>query len=197
MKHTRVMLLLLILALILSACGGEEAAQPQEPYTCSAGGYTVTVDPINRTITHKEDVYTYTISTSNDKTDYTIRYPNGGVYHWTQEEYTGYGGWNGYYDEAGYISGDYLLSVLRDLPESKRQEHHADAPQGLIYGIALLLIGVLCVGVPELSFYANYGWAIKDAEPSELYLGWTKAIGILFVVVGFLMTMVSIILFLC
>ena len=75
MKHFRLLLPLLVLALFLSGCAGE----PQ-PYEYTSGEYTVTVDPINQTITGNGQVYTYTVERTQVADWYEITFSDvGGV----------------------------------------------------------------------------------------------------------------------
>ncbi|MTI49511.1 MAG: histidine kinase [Firmicutes bacterium] len=42
----------------------------------------------------------------------------------------------------------------------------------------LIIAGVINILAPQLSFHLSKGWMFKSAEPSELYLGVTRLIGI-------------------
>ena len=78
MKHFRILLPLLVLALVLSGCSGEPI-----PYEYSRGGDTVTVDPINQTITNGSEVFTYTMEDRGAKKSFEITFPDGSRYWWT------------------------------------------------------------------------------------------------------------------
>lgn len=175
MKHTHLLLLLLVLSLLLSACGEVS----QEPYTHSEGGYSFTVDPMNQTITHGSDVYSYTVEDSaTGKINYEIFYPDGSIYHWTRDNSIGYGGWSDIeHDEDRYISGDILVGAI---PVSQPREKNGS----VFYGLILIAMGAANFFLPELPFYLRYGWAVRDAEPSEMYLIITKAGGILVAILG-------------
>lgn len=173
MKHFRVLLPLLVLALLLSGC----AEKAQNPYSYTQGGNTVTVDPENGTITQGENVYTYTVEEGRNYTSYEIRYPNGGTYYWTTTEVSGVGGGNEAYDESEYLPGHLLVNALeRPAP---RQRHGN-------FVVGLMLIGLGAVGffLPELPFYLRYGWAVENAVPSDAYITWSKIGGVLSAVLG-------------
>ena len=177
MKHFRILLPLLILALVLSGCG--QTAQVPYDYTVHAltGDVTFTVHPATCTITHGEDVYTYQVEKSGSRTSYVIDYPNGATFHWTQSETGGAGGWSDDYDEGRYISGNILVDAIE---KSQPREVSGNI------GIGLLLIGLGAVNffLPQLSFYLRYGWAVENAEPSDTYIIMTRAGGVLAALVG-------------
>lgn len=173
MKHFRLLLPLLLLALVLSACG----EQVQEPYDYTYNGKTITVDPENCTILDGADVYDYIIEKSTSRTSYVITYPNGATYHWTATETGGAGGWSENYDENQYIGGKILVKALEaGQPREKTGN----------VGIGLLLMGLGAVDffLPELPFYLKYGWKFENAEPSEGYLTLTRVVGAIAAVLG-------------
>ena len=177
MKHFRILVFLLVLALVLSAC----ANQRQEPYeyTFSLHGQvkTIKINPETQTILDGTDVYYYTVTEVGSGTDYDITYPNGGTYWWMSTKYSGHGGWGDNYDDNRYIPGDILIYAL--------QENQPWERNGNI-GIGLLLLGLGAVNffIPELPFYLRYGWAVENAEPSDTYLTLTKGGGILAMILG-------------
>lgn len=177
MKHFRLILPLLILALILSGCAGEPM-----PYEYVRGDICVTVDPINCTITHGETVYLYEVEKTDTRTEYVIQYPNGAIYYWTSTRNGGSGGWSDDYDELSYIPGDFLVDALG---QSVSQTSPSREKTGNV-GIGLLLMGLGAVNffLPEIPFYLRYGWAVENAEPSDAYITWTKIGGALAAVLG-------------
>jgi hypothetical protein len=171
-KHFRILLPLLILALVLSGCGGES-----QPYEYTQGGKTVTVDPVNHTVTHGADVYTYTMEKRGSITSYVIDYPNGGIYHWSATKHGGAGGGNEAYDEIAYLSGGFLVNAIESsIPPEKTGFAAA--------GILLMVLGGVNFFFPELPFYLKYGWAVENAEPSDAYITMAKFGGILAAVAG-------------
>ena len=172
MKHLRLLLPLLILALVLSGCAGE----PQ-PYEYTAQGITVWVDPAAGTILHNGETISYTMDVGSNSTRYQITYPDGSQYYWTAVKYGGSGGWSDDYQEWKYLPGDFLVDALeQSVPREK---------QGNV-GMGLLMMGVGAVNFfhPELPFYLKYGWRFANAEPSDIYLTFTKIGGAIVAVAG-------------
>lgn len=171
MKHFRLILPLLILALLLSGCAGEP-----EPYEYTSGGATVTVDPINQTITNGQEIFTYVIVDVGAGDRYEITFPDGSLYYWTDSGNGGSGGWSDTFD-TDRTYADFLVDALRQsVPREK-----VGSP---VKGLLLMGLGALNFFLPQLPFYLRYGWAVKDAEPSEAYLGLSKAGGVLLAVAG-------------
>ncbi len=177
MKHFRILLPILILALVLSACG----STAQEPYTYTfgtdSGAKTITVNPETCTILDGTDVYHYTAKESVNGIDYDITYPNGGTYWWMAINHGGHGGWSDSYDETRYISGDILVDALQQSAPREKTDN---------VGLGLLLMGLGAMNffLPEIPFYLKYGWAVENAEPSDAYITWTKAVGAVLAVAG-------------
>ena len=177
MKHFRILLPLLILALLLSACGSTS----QEPYeyTFSRNGQikTLHINPEAQTILDGTTVYRYTVEEGSNQTYYEIVYPNGGRYYWTATKHGGQGGWSDGYNDRLYLSGDILVDALQvNRPREKVGN----------FGLGLLLMGLGAVNffLPELPFYLKYGWAVENAEPSDAYITWTKVGGVIAAVLG-------------
>ena len=176
MKHFRLLLPLLVLALLLSGCAGEPMPYDTN-YSTGSGSYSFTVDPAAGTITCGEDVYTYRVETSGSRTSYVIDYPNGAIYHWTATSAGGAGGWSDDYDESRYIPGDVLVHSL-ELNQPRQKTGNI--------GIGLLLMGLGALNffIPELPFYLRYGWAVENAEPSDAYITVTRIGGAIAAVLG-------------
>lgn len=173
MKHFRILLMLLILAMVLSGC----ANTVREPYDYTFSGKTITVYPETNTITDGLDVYTYQIEETQSRTSYVIHYPNGATYHWTATETGGAGGWSDDYDESRYIRGNILVNALE---QSQPRERVGNI------GVGLLLMGLGAVNffLPELPFHLRYGWAVENAKPSGAYITWTKVCGAIAAIAG-------------
>ena len=184
MKHLRIFIPLLVLALILSGCAGETSRMPYDTnYSTGSREYSFTVDPAAGTITCGEDVYTYQVEKSGNRTSYVIDYPNGAIYHWTATESGGSGGWDDDYDPERYIPGDVLVHSL-ELNQPREKTGNV--------GIGLLLMGLGAANffMPELGFYLRYGWAVRNAEPSDAYLTMAKIGGALAAVLGLVLCVV-------
>lgn len=172
MKHFRILLPLLILALLLSGCAGEPM-----PYEYTSGGATVTVDPINCTISNGKEVFTYTLEDQGSRTHYEITFPDGSQYYWTDSGNGGSGGWSDDFDIDRYSYAGFLVDALKQSAPREKQGN---------VGIGLLLMGLGAVNffLPELPFYLKYGWAVENAEPSDAYITWTKVGGVIFAIAG-------------
>jgi hypothetical protein len=176
-KHLRILLPLLILALILSGCG----KQSPEPYTYTFSRdnqvITLTVNPETRTILDGTDVYDYVAEKHGSITSYVITYPNGATYHWTATEHGGAGGWSDDYDETAYISGNILVFAIEEGMPREKQGNPA-------LGLLIVLLGGIHALFPKIPIYIKYGWRFENAQPSEAYLLVTRIGGILAVIAG-------------
>lgn len=151
-----ILLCLLALLLLLTACGGETSSVYEQ------NGYTVDLE--NRTITHGEDVYTFAISGGGSGSEITITYPNGATYHWTWNGNFGHGGWSDDYDPDRYADGETLMGLLNFEPEPEKS-----GPSPLL-AILLLAAGIFNLVSPRTAWYLSYGWRFKNAEPSDAAL---------------------------
>ena len=178
MKHFRILILLLILALALSGCAGAASRMPYDTnYSTGSREYSFTVDPAAGTITSGDEVYTYQAEKSGKHTSYTIHYPNGSSYYWTSTDGGGSGGWSNDYDPERYIPGDVLIHSLE---LNQPREKIGNVGMGLI----LMGLGAVNFFLPELPFYIRYGWAVRDAEPSDAYITWAKIGGVIAAALG-------------
>ena len=176
MKHFRFLLPLLVLALVLSGCRCESL----EPYTYNVNDRTINIYPESGTIVDGLDVYHYTRTENHNGTvDYVITYPNGGRFNWTETENGGYGGANGA-NESMYLSGNTLVWALE-------AGEPAEKVGNVFGGIVLIALGAANFFFPELPFHLRYGWAVKNAEPSDAYLTWGRICGVIAAVGGLLL----------
>ena len=151
MRRPIFLMLCLLAAILLTACGGQERSSVYEK-----NGYTV--DRENCTIVHGEDVYTYEISGGGSSIQ--ITYPNGATYHWTWSGNMGYGGWSDGYDPERYADGDTLI----DLVDFQPPRESSGNP---LLGLLALAAGVFNLVSPRTAWYLSYGWRFRDAEPSD------------------------------
>lgn len=53
-----------------------------------------------------------------------------------------------------------------------------------IFGLLLLFFGGLSAINPEAAWQLEIGWKVKDAEPSDAYLLYTRVVGIILCIIG-------------
>lgn len=172
MKHFRLLLPLLVLALVLSGCSGEPM-----PYEYTQGGNTVTVDPVSQTITNGSEVFTYTVEDRGAKKSFEIVFPDGSRYWWTAGNGGGAGGWSDDFDTDRWSYAGFLVDAL----EQSAPRQKTGNP---VVGLLLMGLGAVNFFLPELPFYLKYGWAVENAEPSDAYITWTKIGGVIIAILG-------------
>lgn len=177
MKRLRILIPLILLALILCACGQKESATV---YAIVQDGVSLTVNTGNRTITHGTDVYRFTVEGSGSTT-VTVYYPNGATYYWEYNDNLGFGGGTGDYD--GYLDGDILIGAITTaMPK--------EDPLNIvlvIVGVALIGWGLVSVLRPEVAFHAKfwkYIFFVKDVEPADGALTWFRFAGVVDIIIG-------------
>ena len=179
MKRFAMLLICFLMGLSLCACGAE--TDTDRTYTVERNGRTFTVDPAAQTISDGEYTYGYEVSAGGSSAEIEITYPNGAAYYWTQRGSITTGGWSGDYDETRYVSGDILCDIVG---------RGAPAPAGTASPGKLFLIlfciplGIFHIIWPQAAWYLEYGWRFRNAEPSDLALGFNRFGGIVLVIVG-------------
>lgn len=179
MKHFRVLFPILILALVLSACGSTS----REPYDYTYNGKTIKVFPEAATIVDGLDVYRYTVKESANGADYEIIYPNGGRYWSNTGKHISTSGWSDGYNDKLYLSGEILVSALE-----KNQPRQRSGNVGL--GLLAIAMGAWHTLSPESVFYLNKGWMFKNAEPSEGYLMMIRVGGVIAIIAGLVLCVI-------
>lgn len=164
----RILIFLLILVLLLSACGGETVK------TVEYRGRTFILDTENHTITQGDTVYGYEIS--GDR--YTVTYPDGAQYYMSWSGHIGTGGGNSQYHESGRTDGDLLVDLLRDQQPRKKN------PENFLLGLICIGLGLLNAAAPYAAWYIGHGWRFENAEPSGAYLTLIRVGGIIMIIVG-------------
>lgn len=165
----------ILLTLLLCACGTSEASTV---YTVTKNNIDYVVDTENKTISDGHHTYQYDFSGNSSNYSITIKYPNGATYWWNKSGYTGHGGWSDNYDEKRYVDGDILTEVV--LEKAPREQKSGQ-------GFAALLVaavGVFNIMSPQTAWYLEYGWRFKNAEPSDLALGFNRVGGLIAVIVA-------------
>lgn len=161
-----------LLLLLLTGC----REKPSPICTITYMDQEYTLDQVKQTITHSGDVYHYQFSGN----EITLEYPNQATY--SQTDYGGSiaSGWTENYDDARYVPGDVLIGVLHaDSPPSRRTGNP-------LIGLLFLAVGLWNAISPYSSWYLSHGWRYKNAEPSDLALGLTRAGGIFAILLGIL-----------
>lgn len=175
MKYARICLLIL-LALILCACGQEESATV---YTVAQDGVRLTVDTENMTITHGTDVYRFEINSST----VTVYYPNGATYYQEFSDSLIHGGGIGDYDSERYVDSGILIAAITD---AMPQEDSLNIVPAIV-GVVLIIWGFVSVLYPEVAFRAKfwkYNFFVKDVEPADGTLAWFRFTGVVGIIVG-------------
>ncbi len=167
----KILLTMITMILLLSACGKGSI------YTVTYGEEEFIVDTVNHTISHYDEVYKYQVSGSR----YEITYPDNSTYWWSQQGNFGSGGFSDDYNEAKYVSGDVLVDVLSSKYESSNTQ------KSFLLIIILLIIGIWHVVSPYSTWYLNYGWRYKNAEPSDTALFLARFSGIVTIIIALIL----------
>ena len=145
----------------------------ESKYTITKENEIFFIDTINQTISHDNEVYKYKI----DGNSYEITYPDNSRYWYKQEENGGFGGWSDDYNETKYISGSLLIDILSN-------EHSKTNKEKNFFAIFILFIlGGWNIIFPYSSWYLNYGWRYKDAEPSDAALILARLSGVIIIII--------------
>lgn len=182
MKKITLLLSLLCIFLLCSACMEE----PDPTYDVTVNGRIFAVDSVGRTIECDGQVISYTFSGGGSAgTKYEFTYPDGATYSWLDRDFTGNGGWSDDYDESIHIPGEDLIEVLS--PSTPQNREKKGNP---MLGFLLIAVGLFNAIAPQKAWYISYGWRYKDAEPSDVALGWARFTGIAGIVIGVILLFV-------
>ncbi len=163
-------LLLCLCLLMVTACGAESRSSVYEK-----DGFVIDTD--NRTITHGEDVYTYTLSGGSSSTFVEFTYPNGATYSWTKQGNMSHGSWSDDYDPERYVEGGDLIDLLElEAPRRSRGSPLA--------ALLLLVIGLADAIFPRAAWYLSCGWRFRNAEPSDAALVLGRVSGVILILAG-------------
>ena len=55
---------------------------------------------------------------------------------------------------------------------------------GIIFGLIVIIIGVVNVASPETGWHMSEGWKFRDAEPSDTALLWGRISGVICIIAG-------------
>lgn len=195
-KQISIFLLTALLILGLCACAEKKTQSALEPYTTGWDGTVYTVTPIDNykgTITDGTNTYSYRYDTSGSSYGVTFTYPDGETYRCTQNGSTSSGAAFSSgsasldFDFDKYPDGMTLDRVLKRSPAAKHEEKSTKS-WGII--LFLLFVGSINTACPQLTWHLDVGWKVKDAEPSEAALAWSRGTGIVMLVIAGIMILV-------
>ena len=184
-----ILAVLAALVLSLSACAEKQTKNALEPYSIGWDGRVYTVTPIDNdkgTISDGTNTYSYRYDASGSGYSVTFTYPDGETYTWTENSSSGRGEASLNFDFEKYPSGMVLKGLLRKVRTT--QEDRSAKSWGLIF--FLLFVGAVNTACPQLTWYLDVGWKVKDGEPSEAALGWSRTVGVVLLIVAVVMMIV-------
>ena len=174
MKHRLLILVVLILVLL---CGCTQA--DTGPYDVEFRGERYTLNMDAGSITHEGELYLFAKEAEGDSVSYTIVYPNSAKYFYSKSGMTANMSWTHGYDSVRYVDGETLVDLLQE-----QQPQKEGSGFYLIGGILLILMGVPMILLPEVAFFISYGWMLKNAEPSDGMITYTRICGGVFILIG-------------
>ena len=184
-----ILAVLAALVLSLSACAEKQTKNALEPYSIGWDGRVYTVTPIDNdkgTISDGTNTYSYRYDASGTGYSVTFTYPDGETYTWTENSSSGRGEASPKFDFEKYPSGMVLKGLLRKVRTT--QEDTSAKNWGII--LFLLFVGGINTACPQLTWYLDVGWKVKDGEPSEAALGWSRTVGVVLLIVAVVMMIV-------
>lgn len=185
-----ILAVLAALVLSLSACAEKQTKNALEPYSIGWDGRVYTVTPIDNdkgTISDGTNTYSYRYDASGSGYSVTFAYPDGETYTWKEDGNFSSGATSPDFDSGKYPDGMTLDRVLKRSPAAKHEEK-STKNWGII--LFLLFVGGINTACPQLTWYLDVGWKVKDAEPSEAALGWSRTVGVVLLIVAVVMMIV-------
>lgn len=182
----RVLLLLLAVVLLLTGCQRKK----EDRYTVVYNGKSFVVDTVAQTITDGENVYSYTIEESGKHVTAQFTYPNGKIITVTHNKTSG----NGYSSEvlsteeaSRYLSEWILFNMVQDASASPWKFHFGY----FLLGLLTVGLGLFHMLAPETAAYWRHVLWVKDAEPSEHAIAVTRFSGIITLIAGIALAILS------
>ena len=185
-----ILAVLAALVLSLSACAKKQTQSALEPYTTGWDGAVYTVTPLDAykgTISDGTNTYSYRYDTSVTGYSVTFTYPDGETYTWKEDGNFSSGSTSLNFDSDKYPDGMTLNHILERAPSAK-SEIKSTKSWGII--LFLLFVGSINTACPQLTWHLDVGWKVKDAEPSEAALAWSRGTGIVMLVIAGIMILV-------
>ena len=177
----RTMMGVVLLLVLLSACGGQEEKEAAGPVQVERNGWVYTVDWEKGTIQCEDEVIRFTMDRrAGGQIRTELTYSDGSTYHWESTRTMGMGGSSDDYNPPAYADGEVLVELL---------EVEAPAPTGSTGSYVLLALPLIALGLwgliaPRSIWYISVGWRLKDAEPSETTLRVERISGGVAAVIG-------------
>jgi len=69
---------------------------------------------------------------------------------------------------------------------SPEQADETGGTGNFLFGLVLVICGLVAAINPRLAFFLEQGWRMKDVEPSEVYLIVARVLGIVIALIGFI-----------
>ena len=185
-----ILAVLAALVLSLSACAEKQTKNALEPYSTGWDGRVYTVTPIDNdkgTISDGTNTYSYRYDAGGSGYSVTFTYPDGETYTWKEDGNFSSGATSPDFDSGKYPDGMTLDRVLKRSPAAKHEEKSTKS-WGII--LFLLFVGGINTACPQLTWYLDVGWKVKDGEPSEAALGWSRTVGVVLLIVAVVMMIV-------
>ena len=185
-----ILAVLAALVLSLSACAEKQTKNALEPYSIGWDGRVYTVTPIDNdkgTISDGTNTYSYRYDAGGSGYSVTFTYPDGETYTWKEDGNFSSGATSPDFDSGKYPDGLTLDRVLKRSPAAKHEEK-STKNWGII--LFLLFVGGINTACPQLTWYLDVGWKVKDGEPSEAALGWSRTVGVVLLIVAVVMMIV-------
>ena len=196
----RAVVLILLAVFLLTGCAAETLA-PQEPYTQYVGNTPFLVDPVAKTITANGHVFTYRYIDEGNTKGVSVTYPNGAVvtesYEYSSDGIGAIGSTSWSNADATFVinnGADYIdcYMLLSVVPEQTQEKERFAMWPSILLGLVFIAIGAWMFARPHIHWKWTHGWMYKNAEPSDLALGVSGAMGIIGIILGIVLILIGI-----
>ncbi len=166
-----------ILLALLLLCG----CQPKTVQTVRHGDWNFTVDLKENTVSDGTYTYDYQLSGKTLR----IVFPDGSWYEESKNGMVTVSDWSDHYDSnPDYADAGDIGQVIWSL--QKKQERSP----GVYFGAGLLMVmGLICLLRAEWVWHLKYRLWVRDAEPTEFALNWTRISGFVMILLGIILLM--------
>ena len=185
-KKSFLAIIMILCSVLMFGCGKKDIPAN---YTIEDNGFQYILYTEQKIIT--VDRCTYSFSYTGDKSDYEIRISYGDNYN-IVSTYDNDGGttYEDGFSPSYNVSPEILVSMVYTYM-CDYEGNNTFEPGIFFGGIILGVLGIIMICAPEFVFKTKY-WHIKDAEPSDSYMGVTIAFGIIFCIAAVIMILVGI-----